>query len=380
VKSGIIKFLLSALLLSGAPALAVGHNHTFSDERVYTRAAVTDVTVAVIEEGQGIRLQETTIFLKVLDGQLKGQTRRAVFRGENNMPAEMTYRKGDVVFVGISAAASEGTVEAVSLYDKDNTPGIVFICLLLVVSIVIIGRLRGVAALLALIVTIVLLFTMLIPMTLRGYSPLPIAVVISVISIVITLPIIAGLHLKTLCAALGAVCGIVVASLIAIIFSAVLHLSGLITNEMLTVFYIADTSINLKGIMLSGMIIAALGAIMDVCVSIASSTAEIFHANPSISERDALRSVFTIGKDILGSMVNTLILAYVGSSLSLILVIAIRIQPEMPFAMVLNYNPVLSELVKSVTGSLGMFSCIPITAFISVKLYRRKMMREGKIL
>jgi len=119
---------------------------------------------------------------------------------------------------------------------------------------------------------------------------------------------------------------------------------------------------------------------MDVCVSIASSTAEIFHANPSISERDALRSVFTIGKDILGSMVNTLILAYVGSSLSLILVIAIRIQPEMPFSMVLNYNPVLSELVKSVTGSLGMFSCIPITAFISVKLYRRKMMREGKIL
>ncbi|MCL2025999.1 MAG: YibE/F family protein [Leptospirales bacterium] len=188
----------------------------------------------------------------------------------------------------------------------------------------------------------------------------------------ITLPIIAGLQLKTLCAILGTVCGIIISSLIAIVFSAIMHLSGLITDEMLTVFYMSDISINLKGIMLSGMIIAALGALMDVCVSIASSAAEIFQANPAIEEKEALRSVLRIGKDILGSMVNTLILAYVGSSLSLILIIAMRIQPEMPFTMILNYNPVLSEIVKSVTGSLGMLLCIPITAFISVKLYKRR--------
>jgi uncharacterized membrane protein len=125
------------------------------------------------------------------------------------------------------------------------------------------------------------------------------------------------------------------------------------------------------------MIIAALGAIMDICISIASSTAEIFNANPGLSEKEAFRSVLNIGTDILGSMVNTLILAYVGSSISLILLISMKLEPGMPFWMVLNYNPVLNEIVKSVIGSLGMFISIPATAFIAVKLHKRKIANDN---
>ena len=163
----------------------------------------------------------------------------------------------------------------------------------------------------------------------------------------------------------------VLSSLLAVASGWVMHLSGVITNDMLTIFYASDVNIDLRGLVLSGMIIAALGAIMDICISISSSTNEIYNANPEISSGEAFKSVMNIGTDILGSMVNTLVLAYVGSSLSLVLWITMRLEPGMPFWMVLNYNPVLSEIVKSIIGSIGMFISIPVTALISVKFFKK---------
>jgi uncharacterized membrane protein len=372
-KTAVVFILLTGILFSlKSPAKA-----KFVDERVYARAEIIKIEETRIDTGEGVSLYETRIHLRVLGGEFKGQDKVALFKGEKDMPGEMSYKKGDTVFVGISQTDEAGTTEFISLYDKDNSNYIIIMLILLVTAIVIIGRLKGVASMLALAATIALLFLVLIPMTLKGYSPLPIAVGISIVSILITLPIIAGFTLKTLAAILGAAAGVFFSFLLTLIFGMMMHLSGIITNEMLTVFYAADININLKGLALSGMIIAALGAVMDICISIASSTAEIFKANPGLTEKEAFRSVLNIGTDILGSMVNTLILAYVGSSISLILLISMKFEPGMPFWMVLNYNPVLNEIMKSVIGSLGMFISIPATAFIAVKLHRRKIINDN---
>ncbi len=346
----------------------LGQENSFNYERKYARASIVKIEKLPLSAD----LVETRIRLKVLDGIFKGETKTAVFKGEDDMPGDMRYEEGDTLYIGISNTGEQGSSEYVSLYDYDNTSGIVILIVLLVLVILLIGRVRGLFSLLALIVTILLLFFIFIPLTLKGYPSLPIAIAISIVSILITLPIIAGLRLKTLAAILGASAGIVIAALLAVFFGWIMHLSGIVTNEMLTVFYAADVEINLKSIALSGMIISALGAIMDVCISIASSTAEIFSANPEIPEKDAIKSVLNIGTDILGSMVNTLILAYVGSSLSLILFISLRMEPGMPFWMVINYNPILSEIVKSAVGSIGMFLCVPLTAYISVRLYKMR--------
>ncbi len=345
--------------------------HIHSDERIYTRGTIVNIEEVQIVEDKA-SLLETRIHLKILDGNLEGQIKTAVFRGENDLPKDMHYKKGDTLFIGISRVGYGDEVEYISLYDLDNTAGIIIMGFLLIVTIFIIGRIKGLFSLLALIVTVLFLFLIFIPLTLEGYPPLPVAIVISILSIIITLPIIAGFKLKTFAAILGASSGIIIATILALFFGWIMHISGFVSNEMLTVFYASDIEIDLRSIALSGMVIAALGAIMDVCISIASSTAEIFNADPDISEGDAFKSVLTIGTDILGSMVNTLILAYVGSSLSLILLISMRLDPGMPLWMIFNYNPVLSELVKSAVGSIGMFICVPITALISVKLYRRR--------
>ncbi|MEJ5361168.1 MAG: YibE/F family protein [Spirochaetota bacterium] len=362
-------FILILFLLVSSPLFA---RVAYDDERIFTRAEITKIEKHRIAGDDNYPLYETKIHVTILDGELKGQTKVATFRGEHDLPKDMFYKEGDVVFIGISKTGLENTPEYISLYDVDNTTMIIILTTLLIVSVILIGKTKGLFSLLALIVTILLLFFVLIPLTLKGYPPLPLAIVIAIISTVLTLPVIAGFKKKTFAAILGASAGIIIASILAYIVGNIMHLSGFVTNEMLTVFYVADVSIDVRGLALASIIIAALGAVMDVCISIASATAEIYSANPDLSHREAFASVLNIGTDILGSMVNTLILAYVGSSLSLILLISMRIQPGMPVWMIFNYNPILSEIVKSIIGSIGMFICIPITAFISVHLYGRK--------
>ncbi len=362
--------LIIAFLFAGICSYSADEN-SFQDYRIYAKAEITDITLNQIKNDQGITLTETWVYLKILEGEFSGQIKKAVFGGESDLPEEMQYKKGDRVYIGISQSLGEDSTGYISIYDVDNSTGIIMLAVLMVASILIVGRLKGFASLIALIVTILLLFLILIPATMKGYPPLPITIIISIFSIVITLPIIAGFRLKTLAAILGGAGGILFSAFLALVFGAFMHLSGIITNEMLTVFYASSVKIDIKGLVLSGMIIAALGAVMDICISIASSTTEIYNANPDIDEKQAFKSVLNIGTDILGSMVNTLILAYVGSSLSLILFISMRIQPGMSFWMVLNYNPVLSEIVKSVIGSIGLFVSIPLTAFISIKIHKR---------
>jgi uncharacterized membrane protein len=364
------KILFIILILSIAiPSFA---KIAYDDERIFTRARITNIEKLRIAGDDNYPLYETKINVTILDGELKGQTKVATFRGEHDLPKDMFYKEGDIVFIGISKTGLENTTEYISLYDIDNTTMILILIVMLILSVIVIGKVKGFFSLMALIITILLLFFVLIPLTLKGYPPLPLAIVISIISTIITLPVIAGFQKKTFAAILGASAGIIIASILAYMVGNIMHLSGFVTNEMLTVFYVADVSIDLRGLALASIIIAALGAVMDVCISIASATAEIYSANPDLPYKDAFRSVLNIGTDILGSMVNTLILAYVGSSLSLILLISMRIQPGMPVWMIFNYNPILSEIVKSIIGSIGMFICIPITAYISVHLYGRK--------
>ncbi len=351
----------------------------YHQNRTYTRARIIKIELKSLSKDKNQRLIERHIHLKILDGKFKGQNKIALFRGEDNLPVNIQYKIGNVVFIGISQNTNlTNSVGYVSIYDIDNTWGIIILAFLLLTAVIFVGRWKGIMSLVALIITILMLFFIFIPLTLKGYPPLPIAIFISIISIIITLPVIAGFNIKTLAAICGASAGIIISSLLAIIFGWFMHLSGIITDSMLTVFYASDISIDLKNLALSSMIIAALGAIMDVSISIASSASELYKINPGLKSGEAFKSVMTIGKDILGTMVNTLILAYVGSSLALIILISLRFEDGMPYSMILNYNPVLCEIVKSVVGSIGMFLCIPITAFFAISFLHKHYQKNSK--
>ncbi len=362
-----ILILMSVVLTSTALFAAKGTLYT--DPRVYCRGRVERIEKVPL--GADPSNIEVRIHLQVLDGEFRGQSRIALFRGENDLPGEMFYHAGDRVFIGIAKSEDVDAVEYVSIYDVDNTAGIVVMGLLLVITIILIGRLRGILSMVSLVLTIILIFCVLIPMTLKGYPPLPIAVIISLFSVITSTPVILGLKKKAFAAMAGASLGIILATLLALFSGLLMHLSGIVTDEMITVFYASGVNIDLRGLALSAMVIAATGAIIDVCISIASATEEIFTVHPDISMGAAFRSVFTVSSDILGATVNTLLFAYVGSALPMVLLIAMRLEPDMPFWMVFNYNPILSELIKSAVGCIAMFLSMPLTALVCIRLHGR---------
>lgn len=364
--------VVSALLLISL-CVQAKEGKAYIDSREFARAKVEKIE-RIRGQGAGASFVEVRVHLRILDGERKGQTHVSVYRGEDDMPRDMFYHEGDTVYIGISKMPEADEVEQISIYDVDNTTGIIILGVLLVASIIFVGRLRGALSMLSLIATIILLFYVLIPMTLKGYSPLPMAVGTALFAIVVTIPIILGFKTKTLAAILGATSGVLLATLLALFSGWIMHLSGIVTGEMMTVFYASNVDVNLRGLALAGIVIAALGAIMDVCISIASATEEIFRVHPEISVREAFKSVMTVSSDMLGATVNTLMFAYVGSALPLVLLIAMRFDPQTPLMMVFNYNPVLSELVKSAVGCIGMFLSMPLTAIICIELNKKKQM------
>lgn len=343
----------------------------YTDPRRFMRAKVERIERNKISH-EYVSLVEVKVHLRVLDGEDKGKERIAVYRGEDDMPRDIFYKEGDTVFIGISTMDDADAVEQVSIYDVDNSFGIIILGALLVACIALVGRLRGFFSILSLIATIVLIFYVMVPLTLKGHSPLPIAVGTALFAIAISVPIILGLKRKTIAAALGASVGVILAAALALFSGWIMHLSGIVTNEMMTVFYASDVEVDLRGLALAGIVIAALGAIMDVCISIASAAEEIFTVHPDISAGRAFRSVMTVSSDMLGATVNTLLFAYVGSSLPLVLLIAMKFDPGMPVMLIFNYNPVLSELVKSAVGCIGMFLSMPVTAIICIELNKKK--------
>ncbi|MBU0567875.1 YibE/F family protein [bacterium] len=135
-------------------------------------------------------------------------------------------------------------------------------------------------------------------------------------------------------------------------------------------FFAAFVVISFESVSHAGIIIGALGAVMDVAVSLASSGQEIKRANPEIDFLSLYRSLINIGRDLLGTMANTLILAYAGSSLSLILLIFA--QGDIPYLKIINLDLIASEIIRGIAGSLGIFVTIPLTALIASLLYTKR--------
>ncbi|PKL19341.1 MAG: hypothetical protein CVV49_01290 [Spirochaetae bacterium HGW-Spirochaetae-5] len=367
----VLLFLIVSIF--SAPLAAV-EKKIFNDQRIFTRALVEKIERVEGDENNPYDIM-VRIHLNILDGVKKGESHVVEFKGDDNMPKGMFYEEGDTVFVGIAKFRSN-EIDYISIYDIQNSSGIIMLGILLLISIIAVGRLRGVLSMASLISTIILLFFLLVPMTLKGKSPIPMTVAISLFAIVVTIPVIMGFQKKTLAAIIGAASGVIISTTLALASGWMLRLPGIVSNDMMTVFYASSIDIDLKGLALSGIIISALGAIMDVCISIASATEEIFRVHPEISFKEAFKSVVTVSSDMLGATMNTLLFAYVGCSLPLVLLIALKLEPGLPFAMVLNYNPVLRELVQSAIGCIGMFLSMPATALICIELHMRSRKKE----
>lgn len=241
-------------------------------------------------------------------------------------------------------------------------------------GLIIIGGLKGLKAIITLLLTAFAVIKILLPMILKGYNPILVSVGICAAVISITLLIISGNNKKTLSAIIGTTGGVIVAGIAALVVGSMANLTGLGNEEaQMLMFLPQQIDFDFKGLLFAGIIIGALGAVMDVGMSIASAMNEIELANPDIKTKKLIASGMNVGRDIMGTMSNTLILAYAGGALHLMLLFSAY---DISFVEIINQDRIASEVVRAFAGSIGLIFTIPLTAIVAGTLGRNDVKED----
>ncbi|MCL1881800.1 MAG: YibE/F family protein [Oscillospiraceae bacterium] len=255
-------------------------------------------------------------------------------------------------------------------HSYDRSLPLLFLIIFFALCVIVLGKTKGLKALIALTITISLIFFGLIPLLLRGYNPIILSIIVCILSAIITFSICFGIGKKSISAIIGVSGGLLMGGIIAYLFGFLARITGFSHGDAQMLQYLPNGYMfDFRGLLFAGIIIGALGACLDVAISISSSMTEIKAHNPSIEKKDLINSGFNIGKDIMGSMVNTLVLAYTGSALATIMIF---MGFEMRFSEIINLESISTEIVRAIAGSLGLIFAIPITIFAFILLDKSK--------
>lgn len=283
-------------------------------------------------------------------------------------------KAGDRATVLISTY-SDGTVNA-TVYEFDRLLPLCIVLVLFIAAAVAVGGRTGVKSLVALAVTLVCLFGVLLPSLMKGANTLLMTFIVCAYVAVVSLTIVGGVRKKTVCAMLGAVAGTALALLFGLLAQGLTRIDGLRIDDVEPLLQLRQTGtpIGLRGLLVGGIVISALGAVMDVTMGIASSLSEVHAANPELSRKELFRSGMNIGRDMVGTMTNTLILAFLGSGFTLILYLySLGLSPRQ----LLSSAYVSLEVVSGVASSVGVILSIPLTALITAEVFTREK-KSGK--
>ena len=319
------------------------------------------------EEYFEVQIQHVEV--EILSGKYKGQR----FYVENGLSENAAYnievKKGDKVVVVIEEGLNDGEVE-VFISDYSRGDYLLYLTLIFIGLILLIGRAKGIRAIISLSLTIASIIYILLPLILKGANPVPISIAISIGVTIITIFLVGGINSKSISAIVGTSIGVIIAGIISYIIGSKINLTGLSAEEATMLMYIPqEINFNFSNLLFSGIILGALGAVMDVGMSISSSIDEIYKANNELTTKELFTAGMNVGKDIMGTMTNTLILAYAGTSIPLLLLFMAY---ETSIVKIMNMDIIATEIVRSLSGSIGLILTIPITAIVASTLIRGK--------
>lgn len=374
-KKQFLIFLLLVFVLTSQIALAYDEDE-FSLPEVYAKGRVLEILEEEMgqEISQGILEHYQLILVEITSGQFKGQ-RTVIENSFINSPGyEIYVAENDKVLLSV-LYDSQGFRKAY-VVDFVRDQSIFILLALFVIMMLGIGRIQGLKGILSLVVTFLVIYKIMIPQVFAGRSPVMVSVASSIIIALITYIIISGFSKKSLSAFLGAAAGLIFAAILALFISKHAHLTGLGTEESRMLYYVPQFTDydNMKGILLAGIILGALGAVMDVCMSIASSIEEISAVGQRLSFKDLFKAGMNVGNDIMGTMTNTLVLAYTGASMPLLLLLMAY---DLPFMHLMNFEMLADEIIRALIGTIGLVAAIPITAGISALLYAYQDINKG---
>ncbi|OJU18490.1 MAG: hypothetical protein BGN88_11190 [Clostridiales bacterium 43-6] len=332
---------------------------------VYSKAVVTKVLsddMGPDPDVPGIRIGKQQLELKILSGPQKGKITQAKnFVGRlNNIHAV----KGTKLIV---TSYDDFVTTAVINYSREDK---LLILLLVFLSIVVFfGRIKGLKAIFSLAFTLVCVIFLFIPLVISGVNPVLAAIIISVLSTAVTLLSLNGWGTKTITAGISCIGCMLLAGGLSYGAGLVTRITTLNTHEAQDLLFVSQrTSLKIRDLLFAGIIIASLGAIMDTTMSIASAIAEIKELNPSLTEKQLFKSGMNVGRDVMGTMTNTLILAFTGSSINVLIMLFMY---KLPFIQLINMDMLVIEVIHGLSGCIAVILSIPITSYLASKVFTK---------
>lgn len=259
--------------------------------------------------------------------------------------------------------------------EHNRSDYLIWLCVLFFALIVIIGRRKGISTIISLVLTTLIIFVVYVPSILKGYNVYLSTIVISIYIIFMSIYIINGANKKTLCAIIGNVGGVLIAGMLALLMNNLLNITGVIEEDYVFLMYLETSSpIDLRAIVWGSIVIGSLGAIMDVAMSIASSMHELSETMENKSFNNMLKSGMNIGRDAIGTMTNTLILAYIGGSLATVLLL---IAYNKNVLYLFNMEMIVVEVIQAIVGSIGILFAVPVTAAFSAYIFNKEKSKKA---
>jgi uncharacterized membrane protein len=306
--------------------------------------------------------------LLVIDGAHAGETMDGYLQGPSGQEELPRYQIGDEVVVSASLEPDSTFIAVSDLY---RVPALGLLLGLFAFAVTVVGGWRGVRSLIALALTLVVIVRLVVPLILAGYSPMWVAIIAATGVTVVTFLLTEGARPSTLAAALGTFISLALVALLAVLFDELARFTPLRGSEDATFLQaIGLGDIDIGGIVLAAIIFGALGILDDVTVTQAATVAELHQTDPLAGRTLLARRAMNVGRSHIAATVNTLVLAYVGASLPLIVLFAAGRQD--PF-LTASAEVVAVEVVRALVGSIGIVAAVPLTTAIAVLLVGRRI-------
>ena len=368
--TAILLLIIILLVPTMATAADIQNNYDYIGlhddfpELVMARAQILDM---LYEGEKAFGFPYQVFIAEIRSGPYRGETVRVENVLMDNPAMDMIINPGDRVILALEV--TDNQIIAAHPQDFYREFYIYLLIGIFALLLLVIAHVKGLKAIIALGLTVFLIASVMLPGILNGHDPLMLAIIISIIVTTITMLLICGLNSKAVASIIGTIGGVLVAALISIWIGYAAKLTGLSSQEaQMVMFAVNDIDFNFRNLLFAGIIIGALGAVMDVAISIASAMEEIKANNPSISKAELIKSGMNVGKDIAGTMTNTLILAYTGTSIPLLLLFLAH---DQSYIAIINMELIATEVIRALSGSIGLVLAIPITALVSAALMTR---------
>lgn len=323
------------------------------------------VVTAIVQDNMtetGTRVGEQVVEVKLLSGEKKGETLQVTSSSGFLFGAPCTPGMKVVVMQSVA-----GDTVIASVYTQDREWVIYAFGLLYLAVLVLVGGKQGIKGGIGLVFTFFSILLWYLPMVYRGFSPFWSAVFICLITTLATMLLIGGFTKKTVVATAGTVGGVLTAGVAATLFSLASGITGYNVSDIETLMTLWNTlDIQVGGLLFSGLLISSLGAVMDVAMSIGSSMSEILAQNPGLTRKELLKAGIRVGRDMMGTDSNTLILAFAGSSVSMLL---LNYAYDLPYRQIINSNNIGIAVMQGLAGSFGVVLSVPITVAAGAILY-----------